>query len=200
MIDRLRGRLIDSDPTRAVVDVNGVCYSVTIPVSTYDQLPKPEADIELTTHFHVREGVMELYGFADPHERELFRLLITVSGIGCRLALNVLSSMSVATFCNTITEANIKQLSKVNGLGKRSAERLVVELREKITEIEPRAAYQQSSDAISREAQDAVAALETLGFKNEKARGTVQKLCEEMPESEQSAQVLIRQALKRLNT
>ncbi|MFW5996759.1 MAG: Holliday junction branch migration protein RuvA [Verrucomicrobiota bacterium] len=200
MIDRLRGKLIEAEPTHAVVDVMGVCYSLIIPVSTYDQLPKPESDIELITHLHVREGVMELYGFGKPHERELFQLLITVSGIGCRLALNVLSSMSVETFCNTISEGNINQLAKVNGLGKRSAERLVVELREKVAEIEPQTAYQKKESLISQEAQDAVAALETLGFKNDKARSTVQKLCDNLPASEQTAQILIRKALKQLNT
>ena len=199
MIDRLRGNLIETEPTRAVIDVGGVYYSVTIPVSTYEQLPHNDTEVEILTHLHVREDALELYGFGKAHERQLFRLLITVSGIGCRLALNVLSSMSVQSFCQTIEDSNIKQLSKVNGLGKRSAERLVVELKEKVTEIEPGVAYQQEQTSVSQEAQDAVAALETLGFKTERARKTVQNICSNLPESEQKAQLLIRKALQILN-
>ena len=199
MIDRLRGNLIETEPTRAVIDVGGVCYSVTIPVSTYEQLPHSDTAVEILTHLHVREDALELYGFGKPSERQLFRLLITVSGIGCRLALNVLSSMSVQSFCQTIEDGNIKQLSKVNGLGKRSAERLVVELKEKITEIEPGVAYRQEQTSVSQEAQDAVAALETLGFKTERARKTVQDICSNLPESEQTAQLLIRKSLQVLN-
>ncbi|MFO7821152.1 MAG: Holliday junction branch migration protein RuvA, partial [Lentisphaeria bacterium] len=194
----------ECDLTQAVVDVNGVGYAILIPMSTYDKLPRVGGDVQLLCHLYVREDALQLFGFADATERRLFRLLITVSGVGCRLALNVLSCMSVESFCRTVMDGDIKQLTRVNGLGKRSAERLVVELREKVAEIEPRAAYPATGGGeakiASREAQDAVAALETLGFKTEKARRTVQKICTDAGDSELKADDLIRKALKALNS
>ena len=202
MIDRLCGKLAACDLTHVVVDVHGVGYAVTVPMSTYDELDRVGAGVELLTHLNVRDDLMELYGFATESERRLFRLLITVSGIGPRIALNVLSCMPVATFCRVILDEDLKALTRVNGLGKRSAERLLVELREKVTEIEPEAAYAAGSEAaqLSQQAQDAVGALETLGFKGEKARRTIQTLCSELPASEQTAEVLIRKALSTLNS
>ena len=204
MIDRLSGKLVECDLTAAVVDVHGVGYAVLIPMSTYDKLSRVGTDVQLLTHLYVREDAMQLFGFATENERRLFRLLITVSGVGCRLALNVLSCMSVESFCRTIMDGDTKQLTRVNGLGKRSAERLVVELREKVAEIEPRAAYPAAGDDTSqvatREAQDAIAALETLGFKSDKARKTVQSICAEAGDGEVKAEDLIRKALKALNS
>ena len=205
MIDRLSGLLVDCDLTQAVIDVNGVGYAVLIPMSTYDKLPHAGSEVKLLIHMHVREDALQLFGFADETQRRLFRLLITVSGIGCRLALNVLSCMSVESFCRTVLDGDIKLLTRVNGLGKRSAERLIVELREKVAEIEPAAAYPSAkggdTSIVNRaEARDAIAALETLGFKSDKARKTVQAICVEAGDSGIKAEDLIRKALKALNS
>lgn len=201
MIDRLAGTLVQCDLTEIVVDVHGLGYAVTIPMSTYDALPAVGNALVLYSHLHVREDLLQLYGFADRVERRLFRLLITVSGIGPRLALNVLSCMSVEGFCRAIVDGDIKALTRINGLGKRSAERLIVELRERIADIEPAIALGGRSETtvLTAAAQDAVAALETLGFKGDAARKTVHKLCAELPAEEQTAENLIRSALRSLN-
>ncbi len=202
MITRLAGKLIECELTEITVDVNGVGFAVSVPMSTYDQLPVIGSPILLHTHFQVREDSMQLFGFHTMQERQLFRLLITVSGVGPRLALNILSTFPVASFCQTVAAGDVKALSRVNGIGKRSAERLVVELREKVTEIEPAAAFAtpQPTTAANREIQDAVAALATLGFKAELARNTVQKICTDLTASEQVAENLIRKALAVLNS
>ncbi|MCF7855817.1 MAG: Holliday junction branch migration protein RuvA [Candidatus Pacebacteria bacterium] len=202
MIDRLSGKLVTCDLTEIVVDVNNVGYALTVPMSTFDKLPRVGADVVLHTYLHVREDLLQLYGFADLRERRLFRLLISVSGVGPRLALNVLSSMSVESFCGAVLNGDVKALTRVNGLGKRSGERLVVELREKISEIEPEIALGGSREntTVTPEMQDAAAALETLGFKSDVARKTVQNLAANLPREEHSAETFIRQALRTLNS
>ncbi len=202
MIKRLTGILLEAELTSVVIDVQGVGYGVAVPMSTYDRLPRPGETVSLYTHLHVREDTLQLFAFATPKERALFQLLITVSGVGPRLALNILSCMSVAGFCRTILEGDTKALSRVNGIGKRSAERLVVELREKVEDIAPEAAFDGADRQFetSREAADAVAALETLGFRGEAARKAVRKLCAEAAPERPSAENLIRKALTVLNS
>jgi Holliday junction DNA helicase RuvA len=184
-----------------VVDVQGVGYQVSVPMSTYDRLPRVGEKVRLLTHLQVREDLMQLYGFATVEERQLFQLLITVSGVGTRLALNILSCMSVNRFCETLVAEDVKALSKINGIGKRSAERLVVELREKIKTISPEAALGLSAPAsLTGEAEDAVNALSTLGFKADAARKVVQALVAESGGQAPSAENLIRKALAKLNS
>lgn len=208
MIARVSGKLVSAEVTEAVVDVHGVGYAVTIPLSTYDKLPAPGGEVTLLTHLHVREDVMQLFGFISDEERRLFRLLMTVNGIGPKLALNVLSCMPAAAFCSAVALADIKALSKISGVGKRTAERLVLELKEKVAEIAPAAgigggaaaaAGRPATGISSPEAKDAMSGLGTLGFKPEQAQKVVAQLCAELPEKEQTAANLIRQALKRLN-
>lgn len=202
MIERLTGVLSEADLTSLVIDVGGVGYGVSVPMSTYDALPKVGETATLYTYLAVREDALQLYGFATSEERALFRLLITVSGIGCRLALNVLSCMSVSAFCRTIIEGDTRALSRVNGIGKRSAERLVVELREKVEDIAPEAAFGTAAKSFetNRDVQDAITALETLGFKGEAAQKAVQKICAEAAPEQPSAENLIRKALRLLNS
>jgi len=202
VIARLSGRLIQRELTEIVVDVHGVGLAVVVPMSTYDNLPAPGGPVELLTHLQVREDALTLYGFATAQERDLVRLLIGVSGIGTRLALNVLSCMSVTEFCRNILAADVKALARINGVGKRSAERMVVELRERVENIEPAAAFPEAGGerGLGAAGQDAVAALETLGFKGDKARRTVQKAMAELPEGELSAEALIRYSLQMLNS
>lgn len=202
MITRLTGILIECDLTEAVVDVHGVGFAVSVPMSTYDKLPSVGEKVHLFTHFSVREDAMQLYGFSTPEERQLFRMLLTVSGVGPKLALNVLSCMSVATFCQAVMLGDVKALSRISGIGKRSAERLTVELRDRVTDIEPTAGLQKPGGTApsDREIQDAVAALTTLGFKTEVARKAVQKISADLPVEKQTAEVLIRRALVALNS
>ena len=208
MIARITGKLVECEITEVVVDVGGVGYAVTIPMSTYDKLPRIGETVTLLTHHHVREDAMVLFGFATATERQLFRLLQTVSGVGPKVAIGILSGVAVDVFCQLIAAGDIKGLSKLNGVGKRTAERLVVELKDKVATIAPAAVAGVAGSATgaasakglaSRDAQDAVAALTTLGFKPDQAQKTVGQLCTDLPAAEQNVQNLIRRALQALN-
>src|SRR5688572_19015431 len=127
MITFLHGKLVEALPTQVTVDVHGVGYDVLIPLSSYDKLPAPGQEVKLLTHLAVREDAHVLYGFMTAQEREMFRLLInTVSGIGPKIALNVLSGMSVLAFRGAVASNDVKALSQINGVGKKTAERIVV--------------------------------------------------------------------------
>src|SRR5687767_2828736 len=130
MITFLQGKLVDALPTQVTVDVNGVGYEVLIPLSSFDKLPLPGNPIKLLTHLAVREDAHVLYGFMSSGERDLFRLLInTVSGIGPKIALNILSGISAAAFRGAVANGDVKALSQVSGVGKKTAERIVLELK-----------------------------------------------------------------------
>jgi len=133
MIAFLRGKLVEALPTHAILDVNGIGYEVYIPVSSYEKLPKIGSEVVLLTHLSIREDAHVLYGFVTQEERDLFRLLInTVSGIGPKIALNILSGMSPVAFKGAVASGDVKALSKISGVGKKTAERIVVELKDKI--------------------------------------------------------------------
>ena len=203
MISRLSGRLVECDLTGVVLDVNGVGYAVAVPMSTFDHLPRIGEPAVLHTWLAVREDSLTLYGFGTLPERALFQMLLTVNGVGPRTALNVLSCMPVSTFCTAVAQGDLKALTRINGIGKRSAERLVVELRDRVAEIAPEAGIGPAaagSARTPREATDAIAALETLGFKSDAARKVVQTLCEQAGPDQPSAENLIRKALALLNS
>src|SRR6185369_6012765 len=133
MITFLNGRLIEALPTQIIVEVNGVGYEVLIPLSSYDKLPQPGQPLKLLTHLVVREDAHVLYGFMSGPEREMFRLLINnVSGIGPKIALNILSGISVTAFRGAVANQDIKMLSQISGVGRKTAERIVVELKDRI--------------------------------------------------------------------
>jgi Holliday junction DNA helicase RuvA len=199
MITCLRGTLIELSPTHVVVEVAGVGYEVLIPLSSYERLPAAGQELRLLTHLVVREDAHVLYGFASAAERELFRLLInTVSGIGPKIALSVLSGMNVTLFRGAVANGDVKALSQIPGVGKKTAERIVVELRDKIGAV---GAWEASSAqrGLSLEDQklnDAVLALMALDFKqaeaHEAVRGAIAVLG---PET--TVEALVRACLKR---
>jgi holliday junction DNA helicase RuvA len=176
MITFLNGTLVEALPTQVTVEVHGVGYRVLIPLSSYDKLPKPGAAVKILTHLTVREDAHVLYGFMTAVEREVFRLLIdTVSGIGPKIALNVLSGMNPVAFRGAVARGDVKALSQISGVGRKTAERIVVELKDKIG---PAGAWEASSAqrALSPEdqkASDAVLALMALGFKQPEAHEAV---------------------------
>src|SRR6058998_2823692 len=135
MIAFLSGRLSEAAPTHVVIDCGGVGYSVFIPLSSYDKLPAKGDAVKLLTYHHVnaQDGTQQLFGFATPDEREMFLLLISISGIGPKLACNILSSASITGLRNAIAAGDTKTLSALRGMGKKTAERLVVELKDKVT-------------------------------------------------------------------
>src|SRR5882762_5478467 len=133
MITFLDGKLVNALPTQAIIDVGGVGYEVFIPLSSYDKLPAAGQPIRILTHLAVREDAHVLYGFMTSVERDLFRLLVNnVSGIGPKLALAVLSGMSVNNFKAAVVNSDITAISKISGLGKKTAERIILELKDKV--------------------------------------------------------------------
>jgi Holliday junction DNA helicase RuvA len=199
VITFLEGRLTNSLPTQAVIDVNGVGYEVFIPLSSYDKLPSPGQPVRILTHLHVREDAQILYGFMTAAERDLFRLLVNhVSGIGPKLALAVLSGMSVNHFKAAVVNADVTALSKISGLGKKTAERIVLELKDKVGVT---AAWEAASAAHAptpeqAQANEAILALIALGYKQVEAHRIVHDLQEK--ERDKSAEELVKLALKQM--
>jgi holliday junction DNA helicase RuvA len=176
MITFLQGKLVEALPTQVVVDVHGVGYEVLIPLSSYDKLPQPGGDVKLLTQLIVREDAHILYGFASLAERDLFRMLINnVSGIGPKTALNILSGMNAVAFRGAVAGGDVKSLSQISGVGKKTAERIVVELRDKIGAAGAWEAVsaKHSLSATDQKINDAVLALMALGFKQVEAHDTV---------------------------
>jgi Holliday junction DNA helicase RuvA len=176
MITFLHGKLIDALPTQVTVDVNGVGYEALIPLSSFDKLPLPGQPIKLLTQLVIREDSHSLYGFMTSEERDLFRLLInTVSGIGPKTALNVLSGISVTAFRGAVANGDLKSLSKISGVGKKTAERIVVELKDKIgmAGAWEAASAKHGLSADEQRINDAVLALVALGFKQVDAHDAV---------------------------
>ena len=176
MINYLHGKLIDALPTQVTVDVHGVGYEVLIPLSSFDKLPLPGGDVKLLTHLAIRDDAHVLYGFMTGAEREMFRLLVnTVSGIGPKIALNVLSGMNVTALRGAVANGDVKALSQISGVGKKTAERIVVELKDKIGAAgawEAMSAQRALSPA-DQVINDAVLALMALGFKQIEAHDSV---------------------------
>lgn len=199
MITFLRGKLIESLPTQAVVDVQGVGYEVLIPLSSFDKLPAPGGDVLLLTHLAVREDAHVLYGFMTAGERDLFRMLIdNVSGIGPKTALNVLSGMNATAFRGAVANGDVKALSQISGVGRKTAERIVVELKDKIGAA---GAWQAASDKraltpADQKINDAVLALMALGFKQPDAHEAVRGALAVLGETA-TVESLVRACLKK---
>lgn len=176
MINFLQGKLAEAIPTQVTVDVHGVGYEVLIPLSSYDKLPPVGQDVRILTHLAVREDAHVLYGFMTAQERDMFRLLInTVSGIGPKIALNILSGMNVTALRGAVAQADIKSLSGISGVGRKTAERIIVELKDKIGAAGAweAASAQRALSPEDQKVNDAVLALVALGFKQVEAHETV---------------------------
>lgn len=204
MIAFLHGRLVDVLPTAVTLDVHGVGYEVLIPLSSFDRLPAVGQEVRLLTHLAVREDAHTLYGFMTSAERDLFRLLIhTVSGIGPKLALNVLSGVSVNAFGAAVAAGDIKALSSISGVGRKTAERIVMELKDKLGVLGAPAPGVGSREAsgvtpvtADTRVNDATAALAALGFKPADALQSVRGALAILGETA-SVEQLIRACLKR---
>ena len=201
MIGKITGTLIESAFTEIMIDVNGVGYILHIPMSTFDALPREGKQVSVFTYLHVREDALELYGFSEKFEKKLFLLLLSVSGIGPKVALNILSSMTVKSFCDAIVNADIKALNRLKGIGKKSAERLVLELKSKVATISPESQFSNSetSPSQSQEIENAVLALEQLGLKFEQATESVRKIALTLDEKECTTENLIKLTLAQSN-
>lgn len=199
MIAFLHGKLIQSLPTQVIVEVSGVGYDVLIPMSSFDKLPECGQEVRLLTHLAIREDAHVLYGFLTAAERDLFRMLIqTVSGIGPKIALNVLSGMSVVAFRGAVAGGDVKALAQISGVGRKTAERIVVELKDKIGAAgawEASSAQRAVSEADQR-ISDAVLALLALGFKQAEVHETV-RAAQALLGPQATVEELVRAALKK---
>src|SRR3954470_2962457 len=190
MIGKLTGTLGDKNPPQVLVDCNGVGYEVDVPMSTFYNLPGVGEKVSLLTHFVVREDAQILYGFASAGEREAFRQLIKISGVGPRTALSVLSGMSVADIAQAVTAQDAGRLIKVPGIGKKTAERLLLELKGRIGADIGAGGTAPASDAQT----DILQALVALGYSDREAAASLKALPKEVGVSEG-----IKLALKALN-
>jgi Holliday junction DNA helicase RuvA len=176
MITFLQGKLVEALPTQVILEVNGVGYDALIPLSSFDKLPPPGQPLKLLTHVAIREDAHVLYGFMTAAERDLFRLLInTVSGIGPKIALNILSGINITAFRGAVANSDVKALSQISGVGRKTAERIIIELKDKVG---PGGALEASSaqralTADEQKTNDAVLALMALGFKPADAHESV---------------------------
>lgn len=189
MIGRIAGKIVAKHPPQIVVDVNGVGYELDVPMSTLYQLPSTGSEVALLTHLLVREDAHQLYGFSTEGERTLFRKLLKISGVGARTALAVLSGMSVADVRQAVSQQESGRLTKIPGIGKKTAERLLLELKDKLD-----IAVIAVPSAAGTAASDVVTALLALGYNDKEAQFAVKNL-----ESGVSVTEGIRQALKVLS-
>ena len=189
MIGRLQGTLAEKNPPQVLVDCNGVGYEVDVPMSTFYNLPGLGEKVTLLTHFVVREDAQILFGFGSAGEREAFRLLIKISGVGPRTALSVLSGMSVADIAQAVTAQDAGRLIKVPGIGKKTAERLLLELKGKLADALP-----STAPAVEDSQHDILNALLALGYNDREAAAAMKPLAAGISTSDG-----IRQALRHLS-
>lgn len=202
MIARLEGLLRDKSATRVVVDVGGVGYEVSIPLSTYTQLPDDGKTVALHVHTHVREEALQLYGFATPYEKAVFEMLLRASRIGPRLAQTILSGIAPDALVDAIREGAVRVLRGVPGVGPKMAERIVVELRDRVDELAeaaPGGARRHTGDGAGEDdaREQVLSALLNLGVQRGQAERVTDAVLSELGASA-GIEVLIRASLKRL--
>jgi Holliday junction DNA helicase RuvA len=160
MIGRIKGKILEKIPPHILIDCNGVGYEIEVPMTTFYDLPEAGGDVILLTHFLVREDVQLLFGFATNQERIIFRKLLKVNGIGAKASLSILSGMTVHELTHTIQSQDVVSLTKIPGVGKKTAERLILELKDKFSDSE----FQSSNNSSSKELDDIQNALSALGY------------------------------------
>ncbi|HZH70765.1 MAG TPA: Holliday junction branch migration protein RuvA [Flavobacteriaceae bacterium] len=193
MITHIQGKLVEKKPTDVVIDCNGVGYQLHISLHTYSLLPESE-NVKLFSHLVVKEDAHTLYGFADPFEREIFRMLISVSGVGAGTARTMLSSLSPNQIKEAIASNNIAVIQSVKGIGTKTAQRVVIDLKDKVVKVFELDNVLQTSSNTNKD--EALSALETLGF----SKKQVEKICSEIVAEKPDATVemIIKLALKKL--
>lgn len=201
MISYLKGTLVDKQPTVATIEVGGFGLKINIPLSTYEKLPDKGSSLLLHTHFHVREDEMSLYGFINTDELEMFRYLIGVSGIGPKVALGILSGTGIVQLKNSVREGDVERLTTIKGIGKKTAQRLIVELRDKLGAVVDGDEWLKGTDddtGLEENVLAAVSALETLGYARKQAFAAVKKSIKSLGNKAEPEE-LIRDSLRNLN-
>lgn len=181
MIAQIRGRLIQKSPGAVVVDAGGIGYQLFISLVTFYDLPEAESPVQLYAHTYVREDLLQLYGFSTPLEKELFQILIGVSGIGPKLALNLLSGMAPPELLRCLEGGHVHRLLSIPGVGRKTAERLVLDLQEKAGRLGARRLPAPAGPRTGGLAEDVLSALLNLGYKKSQADEAVQKVLAAQP-------------------
>jgi Holliday junction DNA helicase RuvA len=196
MIASLRGTLLFKSPMEVIIDTHGVGYSVSVPLSTFAALGNINSTVTLLTYLHVREDALQLYGFATEEERNIFKLLISVSGIGPRMGQTILSGITVPDLKHHILSGNLGALTGVPGVGKKLAERLIVELRDKIGKVETGVLPPAATDKQSQIRSEALLALTSLGYSRPVAEKALLSALRESNGKELPVEGLIKAALR----
>ena len=199
MIALLTGLLAFKAPSHLALDVQGVGYEVFIPLSTYYNLPNVQDSLTLSIHTHVREDAIQLFGFSTPQEKDAFVLLLSVSGIGPKSALGILSALPVSDLVSAIQSGDVEKLETVPGIGKKSAGRLVLELKDKLTKLHPALVPSDAQLLKGRDEQfdDALSALTNLGYRTSDAKEAL-NAAQQLRSGPLTLQELIRESLKKL--
>ncbi|HBK71540.1 MAG TPA: Holliday junction branch migration protein RuvA [Flavobacteriaceae bacterium] len=193
MITHIRGKLVEKNPTYAIIECNGVGYYLNISLHTYSNIPDSEA-VKLYTYLNIREDAHTLFGFFEKVEREIFKLLISVSGVGPSIGRSMLSSMTPEQIQHAIASEDVATIQSVKGIGAKTAQRVIIDLRDKIVKT-----YDISEDSLQSNntiKEEALSALEVLGFSRKQVEKLVQKIIQETPNT--SLENIIKQALKNL--
>ncbi len=202
MIARISGMLVYKSVQAITLDVHGIGYRVFVPLTTFYELPETGQAITLHIHTHVKEDAINLFGFHTLEERNMFQVMISVSGIGPRLAMNILSGINVADLVDAITGGNLRRLLSIPGVGRKMAERLVLELKDKVLKLDrgqaaprDRAVPRSPEEAVK---EDALSALINLGYKNATARDVIEKIMKDTTEIP-ALDLLLKSALQQLS-
>lgn len=198
MIGQIRGKIIEKNPPEILVEVNGICYEVQVPMSTLYQLPDLGQEVRLHTHFVVREDAQLLYGFFAIKDKSMFRALIRVNGVGPKMALGILSGMEADEFVRTVRNNDVNAMVAMPGIGKKTAERLIVEMRDRLSEWDAGTDSLDSKEALvdaSSMTKDAETALVGLGYKPAQAARAIAQVLNENPDIADNED-LIRLSLK----
>lgn len=197
MFAYLKGLVDYKDPTLVVLDVNGIGYQINIPLSTYEVLPLKSKLVKLLIYYHVREDTQSLFGFATKEEKDLFLMLINISGIGPKMALTILSGATPAQFKNRIISGDVKALTLIPGIGMKTAKRIIVELREKFVGMDEELPEEITGGAVSKIGDEALRALLALGYRRGESLNAVKKAYKELG-SETSIEKFIKVALGKM--
>ena len=193
MIAHLQGKLVEKSPTQVVIDCGGVGYHVNISLHTYSLLPTTDF-IKLFTHLQIKEDAHTLFGFVEKSEREIFKLLLSVSGIGASIARTMLSLLDPKQITNAIASGDVVTIQSIKGIGSKTAQRVILDLKEKVLKLYDLDEVSISQSNTNRD--EALSALEVLGFVRKASERIVDKIVKEVPES--SVEYIIKQALKNL--
>ena len=197
MFAYISGNLAQKNPTSVVIDVSGIGYEIFIPLSTYEALPPKNHQIKLLIYHYVREDVEALYGFITSDEKNLFQMLISISGIGPKVAISIMSGTNPEQFRNRIISGDVKALTLIPGIGVKTAKRIIVELREKFVGTDEHIPEAEGGLLLPHTAEEALKALLSLGYKRSESMAALRKVTKDI-DKEASVEIFIKEALKKM--